>query len=263
MNGLDLFSGIGGLSLALDPWVNVIAYCENNKYAQSVLLSRMVDGQLQSAPIWDDIASFGRSVLPREPIDIIFGGPPCQDYSIAGRQKGMAGKRARLSSEFMRVVGEFMPEFVFMENVPAIIGRGFERLLTEISLLGYDCRWTIVSAKEVGAPHIRKRFWLLAHNNKFGSETRKRQAEICRWKSIAGTSGEFMDNADKRRQGVSKKEIRSRWNGAFDSGWWETEPDVDRVVNGFPHRVDRIECLGNAVVPLQAREAFKFLMGSQ
>jgi DNA (cytosine-5)-methyltransferase 1 len=82
MNGLDLFSGIGGISLALEPWVRTVAYCEQDRYAQGVLLSRMRSGGIDRAPIWDDVRTLNKSILPN--IDIIFGGFPCQDISVAG-----------------------------------------------------------------------------------------------------------------------------------------------------------------------------------
>jgi len=75
MNGLDLFSGIGGIGIALEPWVRTVAYCERDRYAQGVLLSRMRSGDIDTAPIWDDVTTLRGDMLPR--IDIIFGGFPC------------------------------------------------------------------------------------------------------------------------------------------------------------------------------------------
>jgi hypothetical protein len=92
LNGLDLFSGIGGITLALSPWVTPVAYCENKSYAQRVLVSRMADGSLPKAPIWDDVRTLRGDMLPA--VDIIYGGFPCQDISIAGRGKGLEGERA-------------------------------------------------------------------------------------------------------------------------------------------------------------------------
>ena len=89
MNGLDLFSGIGGISLALNPWVRTVAYCERDPYAQSVLLSRMQSSHIDYAPIWDDVQTLKGEELPE--IDIISGGFPCQDISVAGNGAGLAG----------------------------------------------------------------------------------------------------------------------------------------------------------------------------
>jgi hypothetical protein len=98
VNGLDLFSGIGGITLALSPWVRPVAYCENDRYAQAILLSRQASGDLPIAPIWDDIRTLTYSILPVVKIDIIYGGFPCQDISVAGLGAGLEGKRSGLFS---------------------------------------------------------------------------------------------------------------------------------------------------------------------
>lgn len=164
LNGLDLFSGIGGLSLALEPWVRTVAYCERDAYAKGVLFSRMRTGELHLAPVWPDVQTLRGCDLPA-PIDIIFGGFPCQDISVAGAGAGLAGERSGLVFELFRLVSECRPKFVFLENVPALAVRGLDRVLLELHALGYDARWTIVSAAEVGAPHLRERIWILAHAN--------------------------------------------------------------------------------------------------
>ncbi len=166
LNGLDLFSGIGGLSLALAPWVRPVAYCENDRYAQGVLLSRQANGDLPSAPIWEDVTTFPSSNLVGG-VDIIYGGFPCQDISIAGAGRGLAGERSGLVFEIFRLIDELRPTFVFLENVPAIRTRGGERVGKELARRGFDCRWTVVSAAEVGAPHLRKRWFLLAYSDGF------------------------------------------------------------------------------------------------
>ncbi len=122
LNGLDLFSGIGGISLALSPWVTPVAYCEIERYAQAVLLSRMADGTLACAPIWDDVKTLGRDDIKLQ-IDIITGGFPCQDISVAGAGASLDGERSGLYWEIYRLVGELKPRFVFLENVPAITTR--------------------------------------------------------------------------------------------------------------------------------------------
>lgn len=160
LNGLDLFSGIGGLSVALSGVVRPLAYCENERYCQGVLLSRMRTGDLRTAPIWDDVRTLKGQLLPA--VDIIYGGFPCQDISVAGNGAGLEGSRSGLFFEVVRLVREIAPTFVFLENVPAIRTRGAERVVKELASLGYDCRWTVVSAADVGAPHRRDRWFLLA-----------------------------------------------------------------------------------------------------
>lgn len=165
MNGLDLFSGIGGLTLALSPWVRPIAYCEIEPYARAVLLSRMEAGDLPSAPIWDDVRTLRGDDLPV--VDIIYGGFPCQDVSLAGARAGLDGERTGLFREAVRLVRECKPKFVFLENVPGI-RRFVHTVRGELEALGYDCRDGFLSAGEVGANHIRNRWWILAHSGSAG-----------------------------------------------------------------------------------------------
>lgn len=248
MNGLDLFSGIGGISLALKPWVRTIAYCESDRYAQGVLMSRMRDGTLEPAPIWDDVRTLRSDSLGTKP-DIIFGGFPCQDISTAGRGRGVeGGARSGLFFEIVRLVEEVRPAFVFLENVDAIRTRGLSRVLSELTSLRYDCRWTFVSAAEVGAP----------------------LDENTRWFLMAAAGGESLDNLLDRRRPKRNQTLGRRILDALDESDrvvaaerdWRSEPSVGRVVDGSPFRVDRFRCLGNAVVPTQAREAFKRLSGT-
>lgn len=269
LNGLDLFSGIGGLSLALSPWVHPLAYCENDGYAQAVLLSRMWRRELPSAPIWDDVTTLVSELLPRSEIDIIYGGFPCQDISVAGAGAGLAGKRSGLVREVYRLVGEIRPSFVFLENVPAIRTRGADAVIGEMARLGYDARWDVVSAQSIGAPHLRRRWFMLAADSKrYGvrvEQGRIRWAEGAKIPSVSSDNGSQGSTSDARSVGSG---ARTRPNGVpweqdhpFRKDWWTVEPRVGRVVHGLPYRVDRIRGLGNAVVPAQAREAFKKLMG--
>ena len=317
MNGLDLFSGIGGLTIALSEWVNPIAYCENDRYAQSVLLSRMSEGLLPVAPIWDDVTTLNASMLPTE-IEIIYGGFPCQDISVAGLGKGLEGKRSGLFFEIMRLAKEIKPAFIFLENVPAIRTRGLETVVGELSGAGYDCRWGMLSAYDVGAPHKRERWFLLAYS---GSERRQQipggsyghESKNERWtkkktdqpkRNGEGDRNGFVayskSNGDRRNAGgifgqdgqverpqdeyekenlnpgssrkdvphtnserLEIRELRDtrQQPPTFRGDWWGVESSVCRVAVGLPNRVDRIKCLGNAVVPMQAREAFRRLSG--
>lgn len=248
LNGLDLFSGIGGISVALSEWVNTVAYCEQDRYAQSVLLSRMADGSIDRAPIWDNIASLKGTMLPS--IDIVFGGFPCQDLSIAGLGKGLDGERSSLFFEIIRLVKEVESTFVFLENVPAIRTRGLLQVVTAFTEVGYDCRWTCVTASSVGALHKRERWFLLAY------------AKCNRGRPVP-TTEPLASNESKKlfRENRKARPNDFKKSGDLGKSHWEAEPSVGRVVDGFPNRVDRIKCLGNAVVPLQAKKAFKMLAG--
>ncbi len=295
LNGLDLFSGIGGLTLALEPWVRPVTYCENDRYAQAVLLSRIRERSLPYAPIWDDVRTLPARDLPA--VDIVYGGFPCQDISCAGNGKGLVGERSGLFYELLRLVRETSPRFVFLENVPAIRTRGLREVVGSLAELGFDCRWMLISAEEMGAPHKRSRWFLLAaHPERFElrDEQGRSGGENRPGPAGPGDDGAAQSLADspsvRRREGRSGSEVLSGRDDvasggqpladpdfpglevgvARDSGqcsppfgedWWESEPDVGRVVNGLPFRVDRIKGLGNSVVPAQAREAFKRLAG--
>jgi DNA (cytosine-5)-methyltransferase 1 len=258
LNGLDLFSGIGGISYALRESVRTVAYCECDRYAQAVLLSRMSTGELHRAPIWDDVRTFPGKDF-RGAVDIIFGGFPCQDISLAGNGKGLGGERSGLFFEIMRLVDEVRPSFIFLENVPAITSRGLAEVTAEITRRGYDSRWLSLSAEEVGAPHKRNRWWLLAYSN--GGKLRKQQGGSG-WpnregKAELGYNGETKQVADTISLGSKKDGTRE----FISHSRWAIEPELGRVANGVPFRVDRVRALGNSVVPQCAEQAFRELMG--
>jgi len=167
LNGLALFAGIGGIELALRRWVRTVCYVERDEYAAAVLMSRMRSGDLDEAPIWDDVTTFDTRGLAGR-VDIISGGSPCQDISLAGKGAGLAGERSGLFREIVRIAGEIRPRFIFLENVPAITVRGGIDVGGAFAALGYDCRWGVLSAFDVGAPHQRERWWCLAHSNAAG-----------------------------------------------------------------------------------------------
>ncbi len=267
MYGLDLFSGIGGISIALEPWVRTIAYCEQDRYAQSVLLSRMSEGKLHRAPIWDDIKTLRGSELPE--IDIIFGGFPCQDLSVAGRGKGLEGERSGLFYEIIRLTKETRAPFVFLENVPAIRTRGLLEVIREFTEMGYDCRWTCLSAASVGAPHKRERWFLLAHANGSSLQKQQRWCAGARWEGKIQPSI-YVENGSNPNTDSQSKGIRqpSKWNQDSEFLWTLESDNWDdnaqfflRVDNGVRDRPHQVKCLGNSVVPMQVREAFKKLMG--
>jgi len=240
LNGLDLFSGIGGLSIALKDWVRPIVYCEIDSYCQGILLNRQFDGLLPKAPIWDDVNSLRIRDYERS-VDIIYGGFPCQDISVAGHGKGLEGKRSGLYWEIHRLVKEICPKFVFLENVPALSVRGGVEVVSSITEMGYDCRWCNISAASIGALHKRERWFLLA-------KSRSKRLEGQRDRTECPSKKESMlASLPSERKTISY--------------WGKNERPVCGVAHGVPHRLDRIRALGNAVVPSQAKEAFKILMG--
>jgi DNA (cytosine-5)-methyltransferase 1 len=308
LNGLSLFSGIGGLDVALSDYVRPIAYCEIDAYCQGVLFNQMEKGFLLRAPIWGDIRSLDGSDDFRSCVDIIYGGFPCQDISVAGHGKGLAGERSGLYWQIHRLAKEIIPKFIFLENVPAICTKGGWDIVSSLAEVGYNSRWCVMSAASVGACHKRERWFCLAkHADGDRRDERKEQA-IQGNKQIAESAGicpNVADTESSRLQGqwpiscglgasqpqlasncndgdnnsVSSKQTNPSaiaeqndghaWRGhtgqywPFESraDWQETVSRVRRVSDGVPNRVDRIKCLGNAVVPAQGKKAFETLMG--
>ena len=160
---LALFAGAGGGILGghLLGWRTVCAV-EWDPYAASVLAQRQNDGLLPPFPIWDDVQTFDGKPW-RGVVDVVSGGFPCQDISVAGKGAGISGERSGMWSHMARIIGEVRPLFAFVENSPALLTRGLGVVLSDLAALGYDCKWTVLGAADVGAPHKRDRFWLVAN----------------------------------------------------------------------------------------------------
>jgi len=341
---LDLFSGIGGFSLAAK-WVwgddlDIVGFCEIESYAQKVLKKNF-----PGVPIYEDIKKLRGDEFHE--IDLITGGFPCQDISSAGRGAGIKeGTRSGLWFELLRVIGDIRPRFALIENVPMLTVRGGTRVIADLADIGYNAEWTIISARDVGARHLRKRIWIVAYprkerlSRKFsGTSGRKdiladsdstrrrerRRAESvqetfnsseCDSEKVSNTtvkglqrpirkeyegvrerpakrSGDISDTNSRRLERSSQKERKTRYvvrggrkgsqgdvsdsdsiglswgennrsDGDLDnegpsilcderqtewSNIWSVEPNVGRVANGVPSRVDRLKGLGNAIVP--------------
>jgi len=274
LNGLDLFSGIGGCSLALREYVRTIAYCECNKFDQAILLSRMHDGQLDRAPIWDDVNTMDGGVLEQlpEPVDIILAGFPCQQISCSGTGKGLEGKQSGLFFEILRIAKYTRARWIFLENSPGIRNAGrLERVLQELAALGFDARWMCLSASSVGAHHHRDRWFLLAKRGEPGAaqkekapvadavceggQHQRRNAVSPTLRSAHVAGGSTTGQTSQDSPGLQGSRDDSRQNP------WGPEPGVPRVAYGIPDKMDRVSGLGNAVVPAQARKAFQILSG--
>jgi DNA (cytosine-5)-methyltransferase 1 len=262
----ELFAGIGGFSLGLERAGMTCKWqVEIDPYATAVLRKHW-----PKVPKHDDVRTFP----PQGDygVDLICGGFPCQDISFAGKGAGLAGARSGLWHEFARIIGELRPNYVVVENVAALLARGADVVLGTLATLGYDAEWHVISASAVGAPHRRERVWIVAYSNgrclhrmradsgNGGAiSTKGEQRIICR-----SRGGEDMADADQPRlegrdrstdlelhgrQGQVRPTGAGRVQGWDGNGWWITEPDVGRVAHGVPSRVDRLRCLGNAVVP--------------
>lgn len=215
MNELALFAGAGGgiLGGKLLGWRTVCAV-EHDPYAAAVLAARQNDGSLPPFPIWDDVRTF-RGRPWQGAVDVVSGGFPCQDISVAGTGKGLAGERSGLWREFFRIIREVGPRFAFVENSPALVGRGLGRVLGDLASIGMDARWCVLGADDAGAPHERKRIWILAYT------------ELPERWSQTGSSGEAMADTNGLREPQSEGGEREerRWIG--DSR--EAIPDATRI----------------------------------
>ncbi|WP_425250850.1 DNA cytosine methyltransferase [Geothrix campi] len=177
MRELHLFAGagggiLGGLLLGHVP----VCAVELEAYPRSVLIQRQRDGLLPWFPVWDDVCTFDGNPW-RGRVDIIAGGFPCQDISSAGKGAGIDGARSGLWGEFARIVDEVRPSFVLVENSPMLTSRGLGRVLGDLATLGFDAEWGVLGADDAGAPHIRKRIWILAHAER--PERRPQGAREC------------------------------------------------------------------------------------
>jgi DNA (cytosine-5)-methyltransferase 1 len=232
LNELHLFAGAGGGILAGQQLGHrCVCAVEWEPYAQAVLVARQNDGSLPPFPIWDDVQTFdGRPW--RGIVDIVAGGFPCQDISVAGKGAGIDGAKSGMWGHMARIIGEVRPRYVFVENSPALITRGLGRVLGDLAALGYDCRWTVLGAADVGAPHQRDRFWMVAHAMRNGqqqqdaigqhSHKRVRAAEAhCPERGEvsdeAFASGADVADADSLRQLQPQRRQRDQW-GWPDNG---------------------------------------------
>jgi DNA (cytosine-5)-methyltransferase 1 len=266
MNELALFAGVGGgiLGGKLLGWRTVCAV-EWEAYPASILCARQNDGLLAPFPIWDDVQTFDGTKW-RGIVDVISGGFPCQDISVAGNGDGLEGERSGMWREMARIIGEVRPRFTFVENSPMLVNRGLERILADLTAMGYDSRWGTISAADIGANHKRDRIWIVSKfmgNSDSAWELQSKGNQQKKWRWIGNASKEFpyanyarLQRAKRCRQtGTEGQSI----GYATQRSWWQFEPNVGRVANGVSARVDRLKAIGNAQVPLCAATAWKIL----
>ena len=314
---LDLFSGIGGFSLGLERTggFETVGFCDNDKKTHLVLKKHW-----PNVPIYDDVSTLKGSDLGT--IDIITGGFPCQDLSVAGKGAGLAGARSGLWFELHRLIKETKPKWVIAENVAVLRSRGLDQVLRSLDEIGYDAEWHCIPASAVGAPHRRDRIWIVAysngcleanggkctdfkrkgdgggveqggsgqddrqgcfrgsrgcskddvaysHNSGSGASERSSHKDGQKveqeWKiePFFGSSGCGEDVANTTSLGssgqrefeqpkhptqiVSRETIKPEHGSVSD--FWKTEPQLGRVADGIPNRLDRLKQLGNSLVP--------------
>lgn len=246
----SLFAGIGGFDLGLTRAGFEIAWqVEIDPYCQRVLAKHWPHVQR-----YGDIRTIDWGTV--EPVDLLCGGFPCQDISLAGKGAGLAGERSGLWFEYAKAIEALQPRYVLIENVSALRSRGLDQVLGSLDALGYDAEWHCIPACAVGAPHRRDRVWIMAHSEGARLEGARdvTGADRCGQETgLPGCSGEDVARSRcvSERGSAGSRETKSR--GAFSeftgSNWWSVEPDVGRVAHGIPHRVDRLRGLGNAIIP--------------
>ena len=156
MNVLGLFSGVGGFELGMQQaGFEISAMCEIEKHCIDVLKKNF-----KGVPIHTDITKLN---VKSSQYDIFCGGFPCQDISIAGKNKGLlGGNKSSLWRQYLRLITEGRPKYAIIENVNAILGRGLEIILQDLAEIGYDSTYTTYDTKYFGLPHRRRRVYIIA-----------------------------------------------------------------------------------------------------
>ncbi len=278
----SLFAGIGGFDLGLErAGMECRWQVEIDAYASSVLAKHW-----PRVTRWGDVRTFPVGNPAEWQVDLICAGVPCQPVSHAGKQKGASDDRW-MWGEALRVVADLSPRFFVAENPIGLLnhdgGRTFHGILRAFASVGYVCEWHVIAAADVGAPHRRERVWLVAHadsvpctagqSRRAGERVSGSSSGSQGWQD-EGQAGAFArdcraDVADadggrrKRKRLAQHSDQQGSPGDIFNgcSSWgrrarpdgcrkqWKTEPAVGRVAHGIPNRVDRLRCLGNAVVP--------------
>ncbi len=229
LHSLDVFSGIGGVTLALHGVAVPCAYCESNPAATAVLRHNMDLGNIPTAPICADVRHLTSAWLKSHQCvrpDLLIGGFPCVGFSIIGHRKGFANKHSAMFYEMLRVYDESGARMIFLENVPSIMRFGMSEVIKQLSKRKMTAVWCQLSARDVGAPHIRKRWYCLAYQQNTASE----------------------------RAWAVRALHRLRHSG-FE---WHREPP--RTLCHSRDSRPRHKLLGNSVVPDAVRHAFRYLI---
>lgn len=269
----SLFSGIGGLDLGLErAGLKVIWQSEIDPYCNKVLKKH-----------WPEVTNHGNikdiDWTTVERPDVICGGYPCQPFSTAGNRRGTDDPR-HLWPWVRDAISALRPTYAILENVRGHLSMGGLQVIGELAEIGYDAEWRVVSAAGVGAPHRRERIIIVAYANhsRCGTSQRdmeqKDEASSAKWVNSQHEPcrcSPEMEHATSPRCKTSVQQTKAIWTTDVKqsdlqersyNGWWETEPDVGRVVDGISNRVDRLRGLGNAVVPQVAEYIGRLVMAA-
>ncbi len=221
---LDLFSGIGGFSLGLErtDGFETVAFCEIEEFPRRVLAKHWPE-----VPQYEDVRTLTGDVLKRDGIsvDVIIGGFPCQDISLAGKGAGIRGEESGLFWQLLRLCRDIRPRIIFLENVTALLNRGMGDVLAGLASVGYDAEWDCLPAAFVGAPHNRDRIWIVAYPQ------RDKQS----WpESCFGALGR-----------VGREQQHFPW----DRSWKDALSELRGLDDGLPRSVASTDGYRNAVVP--------------
>lgn len=283
----SLFTGIGGFDLAAE-WAGfrTIGQVEKDKYCQKVLRKHWPD-----VPLWEDIRDVTEETTTQS-ATLITCGFPCQSFSVAGNRRGKADDRY-LWPEMFRIIQIIRPTWVLAENVTGIVKMALDDVLSDLESEGYSTQTFIIPACATNAPHRRDRVWVVAYCGQFprGAEHQELAGGEARTPARGGSSiitnpkgtecqstgstrsggarladgGTYVANPkeqSKREQTDEENAFagdREAWQEPSSGDWWESEPDVGRVAHGIPSRVDRLKCLGNAIVPQVAYQILKVI----
>lgn len=248
MNAISLCSGYGGIELGLEqiiPGFRTVCYVEGETYAASNIVQKMEDGRIHQAPIWDDLRTFDGKPWSGK-VDLIAGGFPCQPFSNAGKQLGDKDPR-HLWPFIVKIVSQVRPRYLFFENVPGVVRWILSDILNDLTELGYNASWCVVGAGEVGAPHRRNRWFLLAelcHPNGDGfNRTSKINGEKINGRGNVERNGfeNYCDvDSNPKRRGF--KEVQP----SSSRGSWEYDSSRSRFV--FSDSNNPSECTGKRAI---------------
>lgn len=227
-----LFSGIGGWELGLErAGMEIAWHCEADPFCRRVL-----ERHWPGVPTFEDVKTLTAGLA--EGVDVMPGGFPCQPVSRAGLKRAQDDERW-LWPEFFRLVCEFRPRYVLVENVTGLLTRGFGDILRDLASIGYDTEWDCIPALAIGAPHQRDRVWLVAYPDQERRDGRDEPSDGRRVFPYPGQG----------RHWTPQDALRARRDGSIYGGAWASEPALGRMAYGVPDRVDRVGALGNALVP--------------